>query len=309
MRRISFVLFLSSFPIFSHAQIRSVPRIRTGPQPLSTPSVSVPGGVSTPRFTLTAPSLGNLGESGETPLKRRPRALVSEIPFLAPTEAAEIPMQARAQFTGRSAPGSSFWSTLFDRAPAIPDAGPELGEVRMDGGKLFIQGRQAPSLGYGSFKETFEIPHSPDYVLKLFNSKLLRPADNLPEKRREVADTCRLERAQATPRLARSGALTLDGRTMGYLIVEKVGGRNLAVMTPAKLEAVRRLFADLARAGVELGDTLNLARLRQNIMVGETLSGGFKAYVVDADLAPSTKSRAELARFYRDLLESLGGER
>lgn len=294
MRHISFVLFLSSLPILSHAQIRSVPRVRTGPQPISTPSVSIPGGVSTPLFSLSAPTLGSL---------------VSEIPFIAPAQAAEIPMEARPDFGDRSAPGSSFWSNLFDRAPAIPQAAPELGEVRMEGGKLFIQGRQAPSLGYGSFKETFEIPHAPDYVLKLFSSKLLRPADNLPEKRREVSDTRRLERAQATPRLAGSGALTLDGRTMGYTIVEKVRGRNLAVMTPAKREAVRRLFEDLARAGIELYDTLNLAKLRQNIMVGDTLSGGFKAYLVDADLAASTKSRSELVRLYHDLLESLGGER
>ena len=124
-----------------------------------------------------------------------------------------------------------------------------------------------------------------------------------------MENTRLLEKAGATPRLTEAGALALDRRTMGYLVVERVRGRNLAVMTPAKREAVQKLFSTLLRAGLELGDTKSISKVRQNIMVGETRSGGFKAYVVDADLERSSKSRAELAKFYADLLESLGGGR
>ncbi len=284
--RLFWTAFALALPIFeASGQTRVIPRVRYSP-----------GVGQAPAVTLRAPAPGPLTLPNPLPAPKLPD--VQAAPELSAPAGAEA----------RSAPGSSFWASFFDRAPALA-AGPELGEVRLEGGKLYIQGRPAASLGAGTYKETFEIPHAPDFVLKLFTSRLLRPEENLPEKRREVENTRRLEKAGATPRLTESGALSLDRRTMGYLVVERVRGRNLAVMTPAKREAVRKLFSDLLKAGLELDDVKSLAKVRQNIMVGETRSGGFKAYVVDADLKDSRKSRAELSKFYADLLESLGGDR
>ena len=95
------------------------------------------------------------------------------------------------------------------------------------------------------------------------------------------------------------------GKPAGFIVQERVMGTTLEHAGPRKLAYVRDLFDRLAKAGIELGDTKSDVKLRENLMVGETRSGGWGAYVVDADLVGSRKSPAELKAFYDGLFERL----
>ncbi len=169
-------------------------------------------------------------------------------------------------------------------------------------GGYAINGAPAPVIGFGSFKDVVVHPRDPQLVVKVFNSQW---GPSVAEKRLEVANIAALATAQAAPRLVEQGATMVKGKPTGFVVQERVSGLNLERPTPTKLAEVKTLFSRLVKARIELGDTASDSKLRQNIMVGETRSDGFGAYVIDADLVASRKSPEELKAFYAKLFDRL----
>jgi hypothetical protein len=172
----------------------------------------------------------------------------------------------------------------------------------LPGGSYQINALPAPYVGSGDFKEVLAHPRDSGLVVKVFYNKW---APSLPEKRLEVANIRALEAARAAPALVEHGATMVAGKPAGFVVQERVRGLTMERPTPTKLAEVDKLFKRLAKAGIELGDTKTDFKLRQNIMVGETRSGGFGAWVVDADLVDSKKTPEQLKAFYDGLFSRL----
>lgn len=154
--------------------------------------------------------------------------------------------------------------------------------IGRSGEGYLVNGQPAPLLGFGNFKTALAHPGDSELTVKVFD----RPGANEFEQARESQNVRRLEASGAAPRLLEEGA--------GYLVQERVRGRGLGRLDPTGRRAVRRLLLALAEAGVELADD----RYRENIMVGETRSGGYGAYLVDADVRVSGLSREQLRADY-----------
>lgn len=169
-------------------------------------------------------------------------------------------------------------------------------------GGFSVNGIPTQSLGLGTYKQVLLHPQDPELVVKLFVSPF---AESLPEKRREVRDIRALEPHGAAPKMTEQGAIAIDGKPVGFVVQERVRGYDLKNPTPTKIQETAKLFAKLKNAKVTLADGANLHKLRENIMVGETRSGGFGAYLVDADLQSTTKTKAELDAYYDGLLSAL----
>ncbi len=185
--------------------------------------------------------------------------------------------------------------------PSLNAAAP-VRSIEMIGDGYLINGAQAAGIGSGDFKEVLLHPADPGLVVKVFYNKW---TSSIPEKRLEVANIERLAPLNAAPRLIEQGAVSLGGKPAGFVVQERVVGTTMERPTPEKLAQVRNLFNRLAAGGVELGDTKTDFKLRENIMVGRTRSGGMGAWVVDADLVDSKKSPEELKEFYDGLFARL----
>jgi hypothetical protein len=172
--------------------------------------------------------------------------------------------------------------------------------VESRGDDFAVNGRAARYVGSGDFKEVVGHPTDPDLVVKIFYAKW---ASSVPESRREAADIRLLEPLGVVPVLVQHGTAELRGQDAGFIVQERVHGTTLDhALTPGKLQYTRELFERLAAAGLELTDVRSTFKLRTNIMVGSTRSGGYKAYLVDPEVARSRRSPAALRRFYDELL-------
>ena len=219
--------------------------------------------------------------------------------------------RGREQFD-EGGPARSFWGGLKEMifgapqtaGPGVPPPAHPVRSVEYAGGKYLVNSRAAERLGFGSFKDVLLHPEDPGLDVKVFYREF-RHQSSLDEKRLEVRNIRLLEKAGATPRLVEQGGVAMRGRDIGYVVQERVRGATLETATPAKLREVRRLFDKLAAAGLEIADADRPFKLRQNIMVGETDSGGFAAYLVDADLVLPAKTRGELKAFYDRVYASL----
>ncbi len=177
-----------------------------------------------------------------------------------------------------------------------PARAQEVRSLSADAGVYTINGLSAPLLGFGTYKDVLAHPEDPDYVVKVFRTNM---ADAAAEQKLEQAALARLQPIGAVPALAARGE--------GYLVQERVRGLDLTRPTQTKLEETAKLFDKLKQAKVELADT-TLSKVRQNIMVGQTKSGGFAAYLVDADVKDTDKTGRELSHFYDGLLRQLAGD-
>ena len=173
------------------------------------------------------------------------------------------------------------------------------------GGAFAVNGAPAPSLGFGDFKAVMIHPQTPDLAVKVFRGKW---GPGPAEKDGELKQLALLP-AAAAPRVVEHGVTDVDGKPTAYLVQERVNGLTLDTPTPTKLAEVRKLFNRLAKAGVEIADAKSATKLRANIMVGETRSGGFGAYLVDPDVVRSEKSARELSAFYDGLVDKIASER
>lgn len=190
---------------------------------------------------------------------------------------------------------------LLVALPAL-NAAPPVRSIEMIGDGYLINGAPAAGIGSGDFKEVLLHPADPSLVVKVFYNKW---TSSVPEKRLEVSNIERLTPLRATPKLIEEGAVSLKGKPAGFLVQERVMGTTMERPTPEKLAQVKNLFNRLAKGRVELGDTKTDFKLRSNIMVGSTRSGGMGAWVVDADLIDSKKSPEELREFYAGLFDRL----
>lgn len=173
--------------------------------------------------------------------------------------------------------------------------------ISLEGG-FTVNGAPAQRTGLGTYKDVLVHPQDPDLVVKVFGHNW---AESIPEKRLEVANIRAVEAVGAAPRLVEQGALMVDGKPTGFLVQERVHGLTMERPTPTKLAETAKLFEKLKKAKVELVDVTSLRKLQANIMVGETRSGGFGAYLVDADLKTTEKSARELSAFYDGLQSRL----
>lgn len=184
-----------------------------------------------------------------------------------------------------------------------PSRAQEVRSLSAEAGSYRVNGVPAVTLGFGTYKDVLTHPENPDYVVKVFRGNL---SDPVAEHAREQAVLARLQPIGAVPAVAGAGAARSSGKSAPYLVQERVRGLDLTRPTPTKLEETAKLFDKLKKARVELTDT-SLNKLRQNIMVGETRSGGFGAWLVDADAQASGKTAGELGAFYDGLLQQLAG--
>lgn len=305
-----------------NAIIPSIPAVPTVPSAANVPALipSVPAPLGTPVATSQAPEIKAppaVGPALPSPvIKEMSRRQGEPRTGAAAGEAAEkdaegLTAAGRSQFDDAGA-ARSFWGGLKElilgpaRAEAPPTAGPShpVRSVEYKDRRWRVNGREASLLGFGSFKDAVVHPEDPGLAVKLFYRDF-RSHSSLDEKREEVRNIRLLAPLGVVPRLIEQGGVALAGRNIGYVVQERVRGTTLETATPTKLREVRRLFDTLAAAGVEIADTDRPLKLRQNIMVGETDSGGFGAYLVDADLVKTAKSNRELKGFYDRVFASL----
>ncbi len=145
------------------------------------------------------------------------------------------------------------------------------------------------------------VPQAPALALKIFHD---RWTPGVAEKASELKQLALLP-AAAAPRVIEHGVTDVAGKPTAYIVQERVSGYTLKNPTPMKLEEVRKLFERLTKARVEIADSASANKLRANIMVGETRSGGYGAYLVDPDVTRSDKSERELRAFYDGLLDKI----
>lgn len=186
---------------------------------------------------------------------------------------------------------------------ASPASAQPVKSISLEGG-FSVNGVSAQRAGLGTYKDVLVHPQDPDLVVKVFGHNW---AESIPEKRLEVANIRLVEPVGAAPRLVEQGALMVDGKPTGFLVQERVHGFTMERPTPTKLAETAKLFEKLKKAKVEMVDVTSLQKLQANIMVGETRSGGFGAYLVDADLKKSEMSARELSAFYDGLYTRLAG--
>lgn len=180
-------------------------------------------------------------------------------------------------------------------APA--GAAPRVVSIARAGQGFRINGLPARVIGSGDFKEVLLHPQDPDLVVKLFYAKR---GSSVPELKRELADIARL--GPATPALVQHGVAKLDGGEAGFLVQERVHGLTLARPTPSKLRELRGLFAELAARKLAMSDVRSVWKMRENLMVGQTKSGGWRAYLVDPEVEPVPEASAKsLSAFYDGL--------
>ena len=164
--------------------------------------------------------------------------------------------------------------------------------IEAHGGRFAVNDVPAVTLSLGTYKTALIHPQDPALLVKVFQPGWADPAQ---EQRRELADIARL--GPLTPRLVLSGT----ANAIPYVVVERVDGLNLERPTPIKLEETRALFLKLRRAGLKMSDVESLVKLRQNLMVGSTRSGGFQGWLVDPEVSSGRHGAAELAAFYDGL--------
>lgn len=300
-------LFCAVLPLLgtSAFAVRPVPIVRPG---LGRGSVSQVHSTP-PRLIATAPAPLTLPEF-KTTLTLHPAPLPEtlalpkpEVPSLDRESSRSEPAQpapdaGRVLFDGS---GKGLWKGLKDWLSGVPLKTP-VKSINRDQGKFSINGELALEIGFGSFKNVLAPPEDPSLVVKVFRD-ISSSHGSLDEKRLEVANLITLAPHNAAPRLLQQGAVTLGGKTAGFVVQERVFGSDLRTPDPAKLRLVRALFAKLVKAGVEIGDADTPFKLRQNIMVGKTRSDPVPtAYLIDADFSPSRLSSKELERFYEKLL-------
>lgn len=180
---------------------------------------------------------------------------------------------------------------------------PLVKSISLRGGAYLINGLPAAYVGSGDIKEVLLLPASPALVVKVFYAK---HESSAPEMLREAAALKTLAPLAVAPRLLEQGARMIRGREAGYMVQERVRGSIIDErVTAAQLAHVRRLFNKLRGAGLELTDTAMDFKLRENIMIGTTLSGPRQAYLVDPAVKVSEKTGAELNAFYDGLLDRL----
>ena len=202
-----------------------------------------------------------------------------------------LAVPSQAAFLSRAQPVSL-------RIPAAAaSAAPAVQSLSLTGGVYAVNGLKATELGFGCFKTVVMHPQAPEAVVKVFSDKY---GSGVAEKTRELAQLALLPPA-AVPAVLAHGVTDVGGKPTAFLVQEKVNGLTLDRPTPSKLAEVKSLFERLAKARVEIADAESAVKLRQNIMVGETRSGGWGAYLVDPDVTKSDKSDRELRAFYDGL--------
>lgn len=220
-------------------------------------------------------------------------------------------MRFAALFLVLASPSSAaFFSRPAEMRVAIPLAAmapaPIIQSIApLSGGGFAVNGFPAAALGFGDFKAVVMHPQSPELAVKVFRD---RWTPGVAEKESELKQLALLP-AAAAPRVVEHGVTDVAGRPTAYLVQERVSGLTLQNPTPMKLAEVRKLFERLTKARVEIADGKSAVKLRANIMVGETSSGGFGAYLVDPDVTRSDKSDGELRSFYDGLLEKIAAGR
>ena len=179
--------------------------------------------------------------------------------------------------------------------PAISLGSTLVRTVEVNAGRYRVNGLPAADLGSGNSKDVVLHPQDSDMVVKVFHGRFL---PSLSEKRLDQASIALLAPSRLTPRLVEQGAVSVGGKAQGYIVQEKVAGLDLERPTPSKLAEVRKLFDKLVKARLEVVDGERPAKMRANIMVGETKSDGWGAYLVDPDVVKSERSEKELRAFY-----------
>jgi hypothetical protein len=184
----------------------------------------------------------------------------------------------------------------------VPAFAQPVRSIELPGRIYQVNGAPAQLLGFGTYKDVLIHPAQSDLVVKVFRNNF---GDSLAEKRAEVKALATLVPLGAAPKLVEQGAVSLNGKPTGFLVQERVRGLSLERPTPAKLAETKLLFDKLRRAGIQMVDVDSIIKLRENIMVGETASGGFQAWLVDPDIKQTEMSSREMASFYDGLLRRL----
>ena len=170
-----------------------------------------------------------------------------------------------------------------------------------------VDGRPTERLSAGGFKEVLIHPGNPHLVIKVFALTGAKDAaGSLSEKRLEMRNLLPLLDIGRAPRVVEQGALELrtpssgGKRTTGYIVQERVFGRELGDMLrdpdPAirgrALKEARALFEDLIAARIKLEDEVNM---HENISVGRAGGGAaVKAWVLDAGESTLVAGRGTL---------------
>lgn len=177
------------------------------------------------------------------------------------------------------------------------------GASRADG--WTVDGLPARRLSGGAFKEVLIHPLDSSLVIKLFSEIGAKDAaGSLAEKRLELRNLGPLLRIGRAPRVVSDGALELQApsrgeRTTGYILQERVDGRELGdllrdrdpAVRAAALTEVRALFDDLVAARIKLEDRVKMS---ENISIGRAGRGARKAWVLDAGEATHAAPRGRL---------------
>lgn len=168
-----------------------------------------------------------------------------------------------------------------------------------------VDGLPARRLSGGAFKEVLIHPLDSSLVIKLFSETGAKDAaGSLAEKRLELRNLGPLLRIGRAPRVVENGALELQApargkRTAGYILQERVDGRELGDLLRDRDPAVRAraltqtraLFDDLVAARIKLEDRVKMS---ENISIGRTGRGAAKAWVLDAGEATLAAPRGRL---------------
>ena len=231
---------------------------------------------------------------------------------VAPAKAAVKPAAAAAGAgsaasapDGRADAGRAF----FDQGGAVEPLRSVVrrGQTRGEGWE--VDGRPAERLSGGGFKEVLIHPSDPRLVIKLFSGAGARDeAGSMAEKRLEMKNLSPLLRIGRTPRVVEQGGLEMktpsvkSGRTTGYIVQERVVGRELGDLLSdpdpsvraRALEQARALFDELVAARIKLEDRV---KMHENISVGRAGGRpGTKAWVLDAGEATVVAERGLMDR-------------
>ena len=182
--------------------------------------------------------------------------------------------------------------------------------ITSQNGRILINGKPAKmfrdrEVKDGVTKEIYIHPDDPGLLVKIYNS----PAslEGFERKNAKIEALGPLSAAGGAPKLIEHGEAPVQGKGLVYFYVEELvkGAKLLDLLIDNKpLEEVKKLFQRLIKAGLALlvpGPDQHW--LLSHIMIGQTPSGGFRAYILGG--TPERATAEELAAHYEMLLAVL----
>jgi len=254
-------------------------------------------------------------------------AVASAAPPVRPAPEAAVPdlvlPRSAAAVDADAPPSVAPIAALPELTPAAvlgPDGRPSpeatVRAIGFDGERFYVNGKTAAELSPareegGVSVHTLAHPTDESLAVTLFHS----PAslESRERQREAVERLAPLSAAGAGPRLVERGEARVPGRgVVHFLVQEAVRGEPLERRPAAERSGpeVTALFDALERAGLALvnpGPTADF--LLRRIVIGETASGGRRAYVVDAAARPVAETAAAAhAGMLKSLLETALGD-